>query len=368
MKRVAIVNLGGTAYHVEEDGIAAIEGWLETARTRLAADPDRDELLADFEQAIADKCDVHVTGDRTVIDAEQVAGVLATLGTVEAAPADPADGASEPATTTSIPRSDAPWRERKLYRLTSPDEGKLAGVCAGLAAYLNMDVTVVRVLTVILTVATSGAAIIVYVAMALLVPEANTSERRAAVFGYGETAQEMMSRARDGAGPALATLGSAITRVLTVAMRVARWTMLSITWLLLTAWLVAVVWIVSDGDGLLSAFDPGTSRWIVALWVTCGAWIVVSVALGLVALCSWLTPGRRRRRRYGTAIGAGWIASIGLAVLGLFAIPASHSEQVGDLGHGTTRIELFGETICITDEYRDGTDPTRCGPDDHLLD
>ena len=38
--------------------------------------------------------------------------------------------------------------EKKLYKKTS--EKKICGVCAGLAEYLNMDVTVVRLLFVLL--------------------------------------------------------------------------------------------------------------------------------------------------------------------------------------------------------------------------
>ena len=39
--------------------------------------------------------------------------------------------------------------EKKLYR--SRNDKKLAGVCAGLAKYLNMDVTVIRLIMVLLT-------------------------------------------------------------------------------------------------------------------------------------------------------------------------------------------------------------------------
>lgn len=39
--------------------------------------------------------------------------------------------------------------EKKLYKKTS--EKKICGVCAGLAEYLNMDVTVVRLLFVLLS-------------------------------------------------------------------------------------------------------------------------------------------------------------------------------------------------------------------------
>ena len=43
---------------------------------------------------------------------------------------------------------------KKLYKKTS--EKKICGVCAGLAEYLNIDVTVVRVLFVLLSLFTTG--------------------------------------------------------------------------------------------------------------------------------------------------------------------------------------------------------------------
>jgi len=56
---------------------------------------------------------------------------------------------------------------RKLYR--SSTDRKLAGVCGGLAQYLNVDATLIRVLFIVLTVL-GGAGILIYVAMWVIVP------------------------------------------------------------------------------------------------------------------------------------------------------------------------------------------------------
>ena len=58
-------------------------------------------------------------------------------------------------------------RNRKLYR--SRTDRKLAGVCGGLADYLNMDATVIRVIFVALAVL-GGAGVPLYLAMWILVP------------------------------------------------------------------------------------------------------------------------------------------------------------------------------------------------------
>ena len=56
---------------------------------------------------------------------------------------------------------------KKLYRSTS--NRMIAGVCAGVAEYLNIDPTVIRVLWVIATLFSVGA--IAYIACALIIPE-----------------------------------------------------------------------------------------------------------------------------------------------------------------------------------------------------
>lgn len=57
---------------------------------------------------------------------------------------------------------------KKLYR--RPKEGKLFGVVAGLAEYFEMDVTLLRVIFVVLVIAGAGFIIPIYLLLALLLP------------------------------------------------------------------------------------------------------------------------------------------------------------------------------------------------------
>ena len=57
--------------------------------------------------------------------------------------------------------------EKKLYRNTQSK--MLAGVCSGLAEYLNIDPTIVRLIWAL--VGLSGAGIVAYLACALIIPE-----------------------------------------------------------------------------------------------------------------------------------------------------------------------------------------------------
>lgn len=59
--------------------------------------------------------------------------------------------------------------EKKLYR--SKTDRKLCGVCGGLAEYFGIDSTVVRIIAVILALGGVGTGLIVYLIMALIIPE-----------------------------------------------------------------------------------------------------------------------------------------------------------------------------------------------------
>ena len=56
---------------------------------------------------------------------------------------------------------------KKFHRIESAK--KIAGVCAGLADYFNIDVTLVRVLFIVLALA-GGAAVLAYLILWLVAP------------------------------------------------------------------------------------------------------------------------------------------------------------------------------------------------------
>lgn len=58
--------------------------------------------------------------------------------------------------------------EKKLYR--SRTDKKICGVCGGLAKYLNMDVTIMRLIAVLLVLA-GCSGLLIYIICALVIPE-----------------------------------------------------------------------------------------------------------------------------------------------------------------------------------------------------
>jgi len=57
----------------------------------------------------------------------------------------------------------------RLYR--SPDDRMLAGVAGGLAEMLDFDPSIIRIVWAVLIVLTGGLALLVYIVMAIVVPE-----------------------------------------------------------------------------------------------------------------------------------------------------------------------------------------------------
>lgn len=58
--------------------------------------------------------------------------------------------------------------KKKLYK--SSRDKKICGVCGGIAEYLNIDSTIVRLITVLIALAW-GSGVLAYIIMALVMPD-----------------------------------------------------------------------------------------------------------------------------------------------------------------------------------------------------
>lgn len=195
MQKVISINLNGHAYQLEEGGYEALRAYLERADRDLAANPDRAEIVADLEQAIADKCAAFLGPQKSVVTEGEVKQIVAEMGPVDTPPpgaTEGGEGADAAGSGSAAP--GAADRPRRLYAIR---EGAMfGGICNGLAAYFAIDVTLVRVAFVLATLLTQGAAIIAYIAMMFLVPEAKTPEERAAAGAAPFNARDVVEHAK----------------------------------------------------------------------------------------------------------------------------------------------------------------------------
>lgn len=205
MRQVITVSLNGRAYALEDDAHAALGAYLAEASRALAANPDKDEIIADLEQAIADKCDRCLAAHKTVVSRAEIVAIIGEMGPVDGAPPSPvgtADSAAGAAPAGETPRAESAVpppggpgpAPRRLYQIS---EGALiSGVCNGLAAYFNLDVTIVRLAFVVLTFLTGGMTVLVYLVLMFVVPYASTSEEHAAARGVPFNARVLVEQAK----------------------------------------------------------------------------------------------------------------------------------------------------------------------------
>ena len=115
------------------------------------------------------------------------------MGPVDAGDRTPSPAAGGPADGQARPASDTRARRRRLYQIR--DGAMISGLCTGIAAYLDVDVTIVRVVFVVLAFLTRGAWLLVYGVLMFVIPYAETPEERAAASGRPFTAQELIDQA-----------------------------------------------------------------------------------------------------------------------------------------------------------------------------
>ena len=166
MKRVITASLNRNPYQFEEDAYLRLEAWLAEASERLAGDPDRTEILADLEQAIADQCTQRLRPHQQVVTLEELQPALDQVGRVETAEAGPAT-----ATPDAAPGSAAATAAPQTVTLQQVTQGAwISGVCLGLARYSGLDPTLIRALALVLLFITGGGMILLYAVMMLVVP------------------------------------------------------------------------------------------------------------------------------------------------------------------------------------------------------
>jgi phage shock protein PspC (stress-responsive transcriptional regulator) len=191
MEKVVTINLNGNSYQLDETAFEALRAYLASADAALKDNPDKAEILADIEQAIANKCAAFLGPGKSVISEPDMAHALREMGPVEDEPAPAADAKHEDATSAE-PASEK--RARRLYRL--PDGAMIAGVASGLAAYFKIDPALIRLLFIVAAIVTHGLAVIAYIVLMFVIPSPHTPEEWAAAHNAPFNAQDVIERAK----------------------------------------------------------------------------------------------------------------------------------------------------------------------------
>ncbi|MEM6359177.1 MAG: PspC domain-containing protein [Bacteroidota bacterium] len=234
MKKNISINISGIIFHIEEDAYEALKNYLDSINEYFSTFEDNQEIIADIESRIAEIFLTKLNEDKQVITTEDVQSLISTMGSIrDFQAAEEPEIDEEPETgkkTKTEPRRffrdenrkviggvcaglahyfkiDPLWIRlifvilllgygiillaylvmwavipgnsrlkedkniKKMYR--DPDKKVIGGVAAGVAAYLGVEVAIIR-LAFVLSIFLGGTGLLVYIILWIVLTEATS--------------------------------------------------------------------------------------------------------------------------------------------------------------------------------------------------
>lgn len=171
MKITVSINIGGIAFHIDEDAYSELKLYLRSLERSFAKEESAAEIMADIETRIGELLKARINDYKQVVTLNDVREVMAILGT-------PEDIGEE--TEWSSQEKISSTKYHRMYR--DPDNRIIAGVCSGVAAYWHLDPWLVRVIFIILALP-GGLGIFIYAVLWIVLPEARTTAQKIEMRG-----------------------------------------------------------------------------------------------------------------------------------------------------------------------------------------
>ena len=187
MNKTININLAGVFFHIDEDAYARLQHYLEAIKRSLTNTNGQEEIIHDIEARIAELFSEKIKSERQVIGMREVDEVIAVMGQPEDYVLDEEIFEDEPVYTKR--------RGKKLFRDT--ENSYIGGVSSGLAHYTGIDAIWVRLLWILLTIFSTGAFILIYIALWIFVPEAKTTADKLAMQGEAVTISNIEKKIRE---------------------------------------------------------------------------------------------------------------------------------------------------------------------------
>ena len=229
MNKTIIINIGNSIIHIEEEAYEILMVYLNEIKHHFAKSADDFEIVKDIEYRIAEMfAEILQKGQKQVIDVADVRVVIAQMGSVQ-------DFVNDEEEEVKTENFYANYNGvKKLYRDT--DEGVIAGVCAGLGHYLNVEARWLRLAFFLLTFL-AGTSILVYLILWVVTPRASSRSERMEMkgeatnlYGYKKSFDDElaalkanMKSANDHLAPAMKKSGNVIAEMVKMLGRLMRW-------------------------------------------------------------------------------------------------------------------------------------------------
>ena len=201
MKKNITINLCGRLFQIDEDAYEVLQKYIESLRSYFGRQEGGDEIADDIEARIAELFDELRQQGVEAITIDHVKDIITRIGKPEQLAGggdddNPNDNVNSGHKYDSFHSAAEGIREevrsrtagKKLYR--NPKDKMLAGVLSGLAAYTNTDPAVWRLATVLLFLF-YGFGLLVYIVLAIILPEARTPEQLLQMEGRDVTPQNL---------------------------------------------------------------------------------------------------------------------------------------------------------------------------------
>lgn len=226
MKKTVNINLAGYGFTIDEDAYAMLKDYLDALETMFRTNNYDDDLIDDLELRAAELLQ-EMAPDGAIVTSRDVEDVIARLGRPEemveetetiVSDSNPSDSPESTETVTPPPYNPAP--KHRLYR--DIDNKMLGGVCAGIAAYLNVDVVWIRLAFVLVTLASFSVAAVAYIILWIIVPAAETPLQKMELRGEAPTIDNIGRQVTnpDASKPRNAMTASTIWKVFLIGLAV----------------------------------------------------------------------------------------------------------------------------------------------------
>lgn len=176
MNKTLSIGLAGFSFIIEEHAYIKLSDYLSALRNSLEAS-EADEVMHDIEIRMVEIFKDSL-GKREVINAEDVDRVVNQIGRPEVI--EEQEEAYYSQTTSNKTKNTTYNGQRQLFR--DPERQKVAGVCAGLAHYTGMDITLMRAIWLIIAILglftaaiSTTVVVLLYIILWIVLPKAETA-------------------------------------------------------------------------------------------------------------------------------------------------------------------------------------------------
>ncbi len=193
MKKTLTINLNKIVFHIDEDAYQLLRSYLDEIANHFQKSDEKNDIMFDIEARISELFSEKTKSQSSVITIEDVEEVIETMGKPsQYTEEEEYDGDNN---TQNNNREYSYKAHRKLYR--DIDNDMLGGVLSGLAAYLNWDVTALRIAFILLVLFTSGTFIFIYIIMWMVVPKAISISQKMEMRGEHVTIDSLNKKKVD---------------------------------------------------------------------------------------------------------------------------------------------------------------------------